>query len=68
VADFLYTIHGPMWQFECEDCHYMSDCYESEGHALVHAETHDCLKTWAERIPSSVLEHLVNQREEARRG
>lgn len=68
VADFLYTIHGPMWQFECEDCQHMSDCYESEAQALAQAENHDCFKSWANRIPPSVLEHLVNQREEADRG
>jgi predicted dithiol-disulfide oxidoreductase (DUF899 family) len=62
VADFEYTIHGPMWQYKCESCHAMGDCWDTEQEAIDDMNDHDCITYWKSRIPPSVLEELINQR------
>lgn len=44
------TVHGPMWQFECEHCDYMGDTWDTEAEAVSEMERHDCLDalpSWA---------------------
>lgn len=67
MADF--TMHGPMWQYECNDCGYMGDCWDSESEAAGELERHSCLDTlppWAryeiERLRSATPSTEEGQR------
>lgn len=59
MTDFEYTIHGPMWQFECETCHFMGDCWDSEAEALAQMERHNCLGQYRNKFNSDQWAHLV---------
>ena len=56
------VIHGPMWQFECENCHFMGDCWDTESEAAAEMEQHDCYETWKAKVPAHILDHLTKER------
>jgi NAD-dependent SIR2 family protein deacetylase len=61
MSNFTYTLHGPMWQFECESCHYLGDCWDTEKEAIDEMHDHNCIKSWKQRIPADILEQLLKE-------
>lgn len=57
----MYEIHGPMYQFECNACQFMGDCWDTLEEAKKEAKEHDCLKVWRDRIPTDVWNQLVGE-------
>jgi len=41
-AEPVFVMHGPMWQFECETCRFMGDCWDTESEAAGEMERHVC--------------------------
>lgn len=52
------VIHGPMWQFECEICNYMGDCWDTEREAAEEMQDHKCVDT----LPSWSREEMERLR------
>lgn len=44
----MIKIHGPMWQWECDHCLMMGDCYDSLDEAFANSINHKCAPTFAE--------------------
>lgn len=54
-----YTIHGPIWQFECHFCYHLGDCCNTKVEALEDAKTHDCMYTLRQKMNTEQWEYLI---------
>lgn len=57
----LVIIYGPMWQFECSECNFMGDCWDTELEARKQASEHSCIDYWRSKVPSDMLDRIIQQ-------